>query len=77
MATKAKSKAWSPVSLAWRPMVAYGENTEPGMELHGKYVFLSEGVRGSLSKQVIDKFDLAQGKEPQKVWPWHERDLGD
>ncbi|WP_299151966.1 electron transfer flavoprotein-ubiquinone oxidoreductase [uncultured Tateyamaria sp.] len=45
---------------------SYGENTEPGMELHGKYVFLSEGVRGSLSKEVIAKFDLAQGKEPQK-----------
>ncbi|HAW48385.1 MAG TPA: electron transfer flavoprotein-ubiquinone oxidoreductase, partial [Roseovarius sp.] len=26
-----------------------GPNYEPGMELHGKYVFLSEGVRGSLS----------------------------
>ena len=45
---------------------SYGENTEPGMELHGKYVFLSEGVRGSLSKQVIDKFDLAKDAEPQK-----------
>jgi electron-transferring-flavoprotein dehydrogenase len=44
----------------------HGDGYEPGMELHGKYVFLSEGVRGSLSKQVIDKFDLAQGKEPQK-----------
>ena len=43
-----------------------GPNYEPGMELHGKYVFLSEGVRGSLSKQVIEKFDLAKGKEPQK-----------
>ena len=32
---------------------------EPGMELHGKYVFLSEGVRGSLSKQVLEKYDLA------------------
>ena len=31
---------------------------EPGMELHGKYVFLSEGVRGSLSKQVIVKYNL-------------------
>jgi electron-transferring-flavoprotein dehydrogenase len=31
---------------------------EPGMELHGKYVFLSEGVRGSLSKEVIAKYDL-------------------
>ncbi|MEL7082833.1 MAG: electron-transfer flavoprotein:ubiquinone oxidoreductase, partial [Pseudomonadota bacterium] len=39
---------------------------EPGMELHGKYVFLSEGVRGSLSKEVIAKYDLANGKEPQK-----------
>jgi len=43
-----------------------GPNYEPGMELHGKYVFLGEGVRGSLSKQVIDKFDLAAGHEPQK-----------
>ena len=31
---------------------------EPGMELHGKYVFLSEGVRGSLSKEAIAKFNL-------------------
>jgi electron-transferring-flavoprotein dehydrogenase len=28
------------------------------MELHGKYVFLSEGVRGSLSKQVIARYGL-------------------
>tara|TARA_R110002049_G_scaffold29972_2_gene102049 strand:+ start:133139 stop:134788 length:1650 start_codon:yes stop_codon:yes gene_type:complete len=35
-----------------------GPNYEPGMELHGKYVFLSEGVRGSLSKQVIAKYGL-------------------
>ncbi|MFC2969009.1 electron transfer flavoprotein-ubiquinone oxidoreductase [Acidimangrovimonas pyrenivorans] len=43
-----------------------GEAYEPGMELHGKYVFLSEGVRGSLSKQVIEKFDLSKGHCPQK-----------
>ena len=43
-----------------------GPNYEPGMELRGKYVFLSEGVRGSLAKQVIAKFDLSRGKEPQK-----------
>jgi len=48
------------------PDGSYGPNTEPGMELHGKYVFLSEGVRGSLSKEVIAKYDLAKGKEPQK-----------
>ena len=31
---------------------------EPGMVLNGKYVFLSEGVRGSLSKEVIAKYNL-------------------
>ena len=43
-----------------------GANYEPGMELHGKYVFLSEGVRGSLSKQVIAKYDLAARSDVQK-----------
>ncbi|MEM7076175.1 MAG: electron transfer flavoprotein-ubiquinone oxidoreductase [Pseudomonadota bacterium] len=43
-----------------------GPSYEPGMELHGKYVFLAEGVRGSLSKQVIAHYDLRAGKEPQK-----------
>ncbi len=43
-----------------------GPAYEPGMELHGKYVFLGEGVRGSLSKEVIAKYYLAKGKEPQK-----------
>ena len=35
-----------------------GPNYEPGMVLKGKYVFLSEGARGSLSKQVIGKYGL-------------------
>jgi electron-transferring-flavoprotein dehydrogenase len=43
-----------------------GPSYEPGMELHGKYVFLSEGVRGSLSKQVIAKYDLGKGSDVQK-----------
>ncbi|MCT4610445.1 MAG: electron transfer flavoprotein-ubiquinone oxidoreductase [Pelagimonas sp.] len=43
-----------------------GPNTEPGMELLGKYVFLGEGVRGSLSKEVIAKYDLQAGYDPQK-----------
>ena len=48
------------------PDGSYGPDTEPGMELHGKYVFLSEGVRGSLAKEVIAKYDLQKGKQPQK-----------
>ena len=43
-----------------------GPSYEPGMVLAGKYVFLSEGVRGSLSKEVIAKYDLSKGHEPQK-----------
>ena len=43
-----------------------GPSYEPGMELHGKYVFLGEGVRGSLSKQVIAKYDLAAKSDVQK-----------
>ncbi|MBQ4823461.1 electron transfer flavoprotein-ubiquinone oxidoreductase [Leisingera sp. HS039] len=43
-----------------------GPSYEPGMELHGKYVFICEGVRGSLAKEVINKYDLAAGKEVQK-----------
>jgi electron-transferring-flavoprotein dehydrogenase len=43
-----------------------GPNYEPGMELHGKYVLLGEGVRGSLTKEVMAKYDLQNGKCPQK-----------
>jgi len=37
-----------------------------GMELHGKYTFIGEGVRGSLAKTLIDRFGLDVGKQPQK-----------
>jgi len=39
---------------------------QPGIELNGKYVLIAEGVRGSLAKQIQAKFNLADGKEPQK-----------
>ena len=43
-----------------------GPDFQPGMELLGKYVLIAEGVRGSLAKQLISHFNLAEGKEPQK-----------
>ncbi|PJE31827.1 electron-transferring-flavoprotein dehydrogenase [Pseudooceanicola antarcticus] len=43
-----------------------GPGYEPGMELHGKYVFIAEGVRGSLAKELIGKYELSKGHEPQK-----------
>lgn len=43
-----------------------GPSYEPGMELRGKYVFIAEGVRGSLAKQLIENYGLSEGHEPQK-----------
>ena len=43
-----------------------GPGYEPGMELRGKYVFIAEGVRGSLAKVLIEKYALSDGHEPQK-----------
>jgi electron-transferring-flavoprotein dehydrogenase len=37
-----------------------------GMELHSKYTLFAEGARGSLSKQLIARFELAKDREPQK-----------
>ena len=42
------------------------ENFVRGMELRGKYTFFAEGARGSLTKQLIAKFDLARDSDPQK-----------
>ena len=43
-----------------------GPSYEPGMEIRGKYVFLAEGVRGSLSKIVMERFELSKGHCVQK-----------
>ena len=40
-------------------------NFEPGYDLQAKIVILAEGPRGSLTKQLIAKFDLARGHCPQ------------
>jgi len=38
----------------------------PGIEIHAKYTFIGEGVRGSLAKQLIRKFKLDAKSQPQK-----------
>ncbi|MBX3498467.1 MAG: electron transfer flavoprotein-ubiquinone oxidoreductase [Alphaproteobacteria bacterium] len=38
----------------------------PGMELRAKYTFIAEGVRGSLAKMLLARFNLRDGVEPQK-----------
>ena len=40
-------------------------NYQPGMEIHSKYTIFAEGARGHLGKQVIEKFNLNEGRDPQ------------
>ncbi len=45
-----------------------GEKTdafEPGMEIHAKQVVFSEGCHGSLTKTLINKYDLRKDSDPQ------------
>src|SRR5690606_38400679 len=37
----------------------------PGMELHAKYTLFAEGCRGHLGKELIARFNLDSGKDPQ------------
>ncbi len=39
---------------------------QPGMELHAKYTLFAEGCRGSLSAELMKRFNLRDGVEPQK-----------
>jgi electron-transferring-flavoprotein dehydrogenase len=41
------------------------ENFQLGMELHAKYTLFAEGARGHLGKQLMGKFDLNKGRDPQ------------
>ena len=48
------------------PDGSIGDGYEPGMELHGRYVMLAEGVRGSLTKQVVERYALDADSDVQK-----------
>tara|TARA_B100000989_G_scaffold299034_1_gene292273 strand:+ start:2324 stop:3952 length:1629 start_codon:yes stop_codon:yes gene_type:complete len=46
----------------------HGQHTEryqPGIELHAKQTLFAEGCRGSLTKILVEKFNLARNAEPQ------------
>ena len=38
---------------------------EPGIELIARYTLFAEGCRGSLTKQLFERFDLRRGVDPQ------------
>jgi len=37
----------------------------PGMELHARYTLFCEGCRGHLGKELMERFDLNTGRDPQ------------
>ncbi len=39
---------------------------EPGVILTGRYVLVAEGARGSLAKEIIARYRLDEGRDPQK-----------
>ena len=41
------------------------ENFQRGMELRAKYTLFAEGCRGSLSKHLMHRFNLREGRDPQ------------
>jgi electron-transferring-flavoprotein dehydrogenase len=43
-----------------------GDRFTRGMEIRGKYTIIGEGVRGSLAKQLLAKYELDANCEPQK-----------
>ena len=51
-------------------------NFEPGYDLQAKVVILAEGTRGSLTKQLIAKFDLDQRSQPADLRSRHKGTLG-
>ena len=45
---------------------SHKDSYTPGIALTGKYTLLAEGARGSLTKQLIRRFELDANSEPQK-----------
>jgi electron-transferring-flavoprotein dehydrogenase len=43
-----------------------GDNFTRGMELRAKYTLFAEGARGSLTKMLLKRFGLDNGRDPQK-----------
>ena len=44
---------------------SHSDHFQPGMELLAKYTIFAEGARGQLGRQLIEKFNLDQGRDPQ------------
>ena len=60
-----RARASPPATWASGATASPDRNHQPGMELHAKFTFFAEGCRGHLGKQLQDKFNLRDGRDPQ------------
>ncbi len=60
----ARSKACASATWASNKDGTPGPNYTPGVEIHAGTTMLAEGSRGSISKQLIAKFNLREGVDP-------------
>ena len=52
------------------------DNFQRGMELRARYTLFAEGCRGSLSKQLIERFNLRDGHRSADLWHRHQGTVG-
>ena len=44
---------------------SHTDHYQPGMELHARYTVFAEGARGQLGRQLIERYKLDDGRDPQ------------
>ena len=55
----------------------HGPNYQPGMELRATYTLFAEGCRGSLTKQLMERFKLREGVRSADLRARHQGAVGD
>ena len=55
----------------------HGPNYQPGMELHAKLTLFAEGCRGSLTKTLMERFNLRDGVAAADLRPRRQGAVGD
>ena len=62
----ARSRVLRPETWGWPRTVIVRMAFTRGMELRAKYTLFAEGARGNLTKRLLARFGLDEGREPQK-----------
>ena len=63
--TRAPSRAWPPATWAWARTASRTTVSSSAWNCSAKYTLFAEGARGQLGKQLIAKYKLDAGRDPQ------------